>query len=479
MTSSRNESPTPPTGHVSKRGSDDEGNLFAQVVGWVAAAMLLYAAAFWVLGWIYSGHPGWPGVHDKPQMYDLARSSVGVAGILGGAAAVAVALRRQKSTETTVRLDQRRTEYDRVTALRTRYTEAARQLGDDNAAVRLAGAYAMAALADDWIQRHDDITKLKPGTGKAVNWDSDAQACIDVLCAYIRTSRGYPGDRPAAPDLDGDPGSNIEQRADLEVRQTIIRITRDHLRKHASTGWTGFDLDYRGATFAGTYSFQGATFSGGRVSFDGATFSGGRVSFDGATFSGGRVSFDGATFSGHDVSFDEVTFSGGRVSFDWATFTEQARLSFYEATFSGGDVSFVGSTFSGGDVSFVGSTFSGGEVAFLQGQRVWDANYKAMFSGGTVHFGKATFSGGSVVFHATGGTVSFRGTGLTVPFGRDFPDSLQEAVRWEDERDSVWESKWESKKAFPFGPWGDRTPPWAPGEQWSWPLQPVSDDESS
>ncbi|MBT2511344.1 hypothetical protein J7I98_37125 [Streptomyces sp. ISL-98] len=50
--------------------------------------------------------------------------------------------------------------------LAERYTTAADQLGHDEAAVRLAGVYAMARLADDWIEQR--------------------QVCIDVLCAYLR-----------------------------------------------------------------------------------------------------------------------------------------------------------------------------------------------------------------------------------------------------------------------------------------------------
>ena len=53
-------------------------------------------------------------------------------------------------------------------AHRARYGEAAAQLGHGNAAIRLAGVYAMAQLADDWA-------------------DPDArQQCVAVLCAYLR-----------------------------------------------------------------------------------------------------------------------------------------------------------------------------------------------------------------------------------------------------------------------------------------------------
>ena len=51
--------------------------------------------------------------------------------------------------------------------LNERFATAAGQLGGDKpTAVRLAGVYAMAALADDWPKNR--------------------QTCVDVLCAYLR-----------------------------------------------------------------------------------------------------------------------------------------------------------------------------------------------------------------------------------------------------------------------------------------------------
>jgi hypothetical protein len=58
-------------------------------------------------------------------------------------------------------------EEQRTRTLNERFATAAGQLGDDKPpAVRLAGVYAMAGLADDWKQNR--------------------QTCVDVLCAYLR-----------------------------------------------------------------------------------------------------------------------------------------------------------------------------------------------------------------------------------------------------------------------------------------------------
>lgn len=57
--------------------------------------------------------------------------------------------------------------HDRTPVLNERFIAIAAQLGDDRAAVRLAGVLALADLADDW--------------------EEIRQTCIDALCAYLRT----------------------------------------------------------------------------------------------------------------------------------------------------------------------------------------------------------------------------------------------------------------------------------------------------
>lgn len=76
-------------------------------------------------------------------------------GLAMGAVTVAiVGMRRQHSTEETLELERQRNALDaqkedraQVAGLRDRYTTSAQQLGDSSAAIRLAGVYAMAALA--------------------------------------------------------------------------------------------------------------------------------------------------------------------------------------------------------------------------------------------------------------------------------------------------------------------------------------------
>lgn len=72
-----------------------------------------------------------------------------------------------------------------------RFTAIATQLGDDQPAVRLAGVYATAGLADDWKQNR--------------------QTCVSVLCAYLR----LPYD--PEPGEDAAPAGRAAYRANREA----------------------------------------------------------------------------------------------------------------------------------------------------------------------------------------------------------------------------------------------------------------------
>ncbi|MEU0311511.1 hypothetical protein [Streptomyces cyaneofuscatus] len=135
-----------------------------------------------------------------------------------------------------------------ATQLAERYTKAAEQLGHDQAAVRLAGVYAMARLADDWEEQR--------------------RVCVNVLCAYLRMP------------YETDTGSEGYMKGEREVRLTIIRTIRDHLQDPtAATTWCGYDLDFTGAVFDGG-DFAGVRIIGGKVDFRGAVFSSGTVNFN-------------------------------------------------------------------------------------------------------------------------------------------------------------------------------------------------------
>src|SRR5215471_9510060 len=259
-------------------------------------------------------------------------------------------------TEQREQLDRTVTE-QRTRTLNERFATAAEQLGSDKPAVRLAGVYAMAGLADDW--------------------NENRQTCIDVLCAYLRMP--YEPD----PGQDAPEPQRLAFQATREVRHTVIRVITAHLKGDAAVSWQGLNFDFRGAVFDGG-NFRRAEFSGGTVNFGGAEFCGGILSFYAARFSGGTVDFYAARFSGGTVDFGRAEFSHGAVDFSSAEFSN-GTVYFGHAEFSGGTVDFDFARFSGGTVDFDHTEFSGGTVYFGH----------AEFSGGTVDFDFARFSGGT------------------------------------------------------------------------------------
>jgi hypothetical protein len=93
----------------------------------------------------------------------------------------------------------------RTQTLNERFATAVEQLCSDKPAVRLAGVYVMADLADDW--------------------EENRQTCVDVLYTYLRM--------PYEPDPSQ--GASEQRRLAFEairqVRHTVIRVIAAHLKK--------------------------------------------------------------------------------------------------------------------------------------------------------------------------------------------------------------------------------------------------------
>lgn len=104
----------------------------------------------------------------------------------------------------------------RPSCSKERFGTATGQLAPEQYAVKLAGVYAMATLADDW--------------------DAGRQTCINVLCANLR--RGYTP-RPAD---DADHAEHLAIADNEEFRRTIIAVTATRLRDPESP-WHGCRFD--------------------------------------------------------------------------------------------------------------------------------------------------------------------------------------------------------------------------------------------
>ncbi|MFG2441008.1 pentapeptide repeat-containing protein [Streptomyces sp. NPDC048508] len=359
---------------------------------WVVAPIALIVTG--VVGWlIYEyayDHFTEAAARQRPpkpaDINDVLKATVTGLTLIGAVLAGLYAYRKQLLTEG----DAHRAD---ASQLADRYTTAAEQLGHEQAAVRLAGVYAMASLADDWSEQR--------------------QVCIDVLCAYLRM--------PYASEA-SDP---LHRSGEQEVRQTIIRVIRGHLQDpDLPSAWCSYDFNFAGAVFdggslstshfQGVTSFFGSTFIGGSFSFRGATFAG-TVNFGRVTFDGGKVNFANGRFTDGTVSFIRTRFLSGTVGFRTARF-EGAVVDFGRVTFEGGGVDFSGAAFSAGAVDFRNAEFRAGTID-LHGARFDGAAVffsRATFTGSSVSFLGAAISGSTVYFHDaafTGGEVTFADVG--------------------------------------------------------------------
>jgi hypothetical protein len=180
------------------------------------------AALLW---WLGLGWPPLAGANaPKPQeKFDLIKIALTVTGGIGGVVFLVIAYRKQRLGEAADRREDAKEKREDTKFFNERFTKAAEQLGHDAAAVRLAGVYAMAGLADDWIAHR--------------------QTCIDVLCAYLRMH------------YDPEPPEDVEPlrawHGERQVRHTVVRIIAAHLRTNAVVSWQDCDLDFSGAVFDG------------------------------------------------------------------------------------------------------------------------------------------------------------------------------------------------------------------------------------
>ncbi|RDI64907.1 pentapeptide repeat-containing protein [Nocardia pseudobrasiliensis] len=373
--------------------------VFAVVVGLAIAAL-----AWWLLWWLLGAKA------ETPNQLDLTKIALSVAAGVGGAVALVVAYRRQRDSE------------------RSRFAElfgaAAKQLGDPDVAVRIAGVYAMAGVADEFEA------------------GSRRQQCIDVLCGYLRLP--YEPEAGAnhlvsrTETREGEAKVELRyqfRQNDREVRRAIVDVIVAHVRPSAEISWSDLDFDFAGAmledadfryaVFAGerTYfaravftgsratTFEYARFIGRYISFRYAEFRGDRTLFSQAEFAakeaaqserrGSGVQFEGARFRSN-VAFTRTVFRGPQLSFRGASFEamasfDEARLltesnDFYAATFSE-LTSFTAARFHGARTSFLKTTFDGPRVLFNDAEFAGAANefIGTRFEAGVTRFDNARF----------------------------------------------------------------------------------------
>ncbi|RLK58990.1 pentapeptide repeat-containing protein [Actinokineospora cianjurensis] len=402
-------------------------------------AVVIVAVGVGVAVWLLAGEPGRDSEENRVRL-DAIRTAGSIVVGTGGAAALLLAARRQRSTEiglrqkdrdqaaamVAFRLQERVAADTRDDAAARRitdlYTKAVELLGSAQAPARLGGLYALERLAQD-----------NPG---------QRQTIVNVLCACLRMPCDLPDE--ASDDLPVEVAEEAlaatyrDRLREREVRLTAQRLIAAHLHPGTHPGapvptyWHDIDLDLTAATLVGfslhgcaarTVVFKAATFVG-YADFGSATVSG-DADFGGTTFTSGAnfgsvvlrgdTDFEWATFSDH-ASFEAAVFAGA--DFEWSTFTDGA--DFASARFTRG-ANFGSATFSDG-ADFERARFDG-EVTFGSATFGGYADFRgALFLAG-MDFGAAAF-GGDTDFHGTGLTAGdepgFRGA----TFDRGAPPEL-------------------------------------------------------
>ncbi|MQM27955.1 hypothetical protein GFD30_20645 [Glycomyces sp. NEAU-7082] len=335
---------------VLKRGGGERPTfpLSVHVLLMVVFAALVLSGLLWLLTSDQTS-PLSPDPNDRTTLEVIRLSLYAIAGI-GGVIALTVAYRRQRIIEAT--------EIREATKLfNERFASAAEQLSSQRAANRLAGVYAMAALADDW--------------------DAGRQTCINVLCAYVRLPYETPPFRHEREAV-GDPERFRPVLEERLVRHSVLNVIGGRLRRAPIPGRTWHQHDF---------DFTGTNLDGGNL--NDALFLG-RVSFAFGRFTAGTIDFSRVRFEG-PVDFNRARFLGARLRFAEARFAGPVLLS--ETTVAGGALDFSSAHFTR-DVSFEGTAFTGGQVHFAKtvcSSPVLGARPVLDFSG-------ASFTGTAVVF---------------------------------------------------------------------------------
>jgi hypothetical protein len=377
-------------------------SIVMHVAAWIVAGVAVVGAVLLLL-WVS---------FDKPQLQSLSRSGIGpgalfdsaklaltvVAGI-GGVVGLVVAFRRQRLNEAEHERQERATARDETRLFTERFAQATQQLGSDQAAVRVAGVYALAGLADDW--------------------PAGRQSCVDVLCAYLRMPFRLRAHLPEYTPVDDSGKRRFSAlRTELEtpglgrmsyppneehqVRSTVISAMKDRMFEHATVQWSGLSLDFSGAVFD-EVSFDGFIFDGCDVDFGNCVFVG-DASFAQSKILGSSLWFTGAVHLGR-MGFELAHFEDSEVTF-YGDFGEEGDINLQSCTVQSGRIALLGPRNGNGSISFVTARLEGGVI---------EVSGPQMSDGTSIAFSRATISGTSIVIHDgtyEGGNFWFNGIKL-------------------------------------------------------------------
>jgi hypothetical protein len=305
----------------------------------LAWTVLIVLVGVGVAVWLLLAYTGGNVEANRAQLDAIRTAGTVVVGT-GGAAALLLAARRQRTAEIALKQkDRDQADVARAHALQEQvaaatkadaearritdlYTKAVEQLGSEKAPVRLGGLYALERLAQDHVEQRQTI--------------------VNVLCAYLRMPYTLPGAQPAEDADDSVLAAYRERVQEREVRLAAQRLIADHLRPGpgptgpVDTFWADIHIDLTQATLINFdfYECTVRTAYFGSTTFDGnANFRSftGHALFGWAIFTA-PANFKAAKFTGH-ADFASVTFASP-AEFNLATFLSTAN--FASATFAQG-----------------------------------------------------------------------------------------------------------------------------------------------
>lgn len=311
--------------------ADAPGSMTLSILGWLVVALLVGAGTSALLLWAF----GWPSLPRSTEFtaantIELLKIVLAVIAGFGGVVLLSVNHRKQKVAEGDHRLALRQEEREKSKLLNERFAAAAEQLAHESEQVRLAGVYALAALADDW--------------------DEGRQKCVEVLIAYLR----------------------LAEAGESEVVDTIFRMFRERLTSDSPwcdaefdfTGMKLIDMDFSGFTFRGTVVLDHVVFSGEETNFLGTRFEG-DLRCHGTEFSATTTRFSRATFAAPAVFFGArfattlylsgSSVDGGKVEFGECLFEGAVRG--WELEVLRGSLRFERCAFDQAEVTFPYSAF--------------------------------------------------------------------------------------------------------------------------
>ncbi len=384
-------------------------NIALHIVAWFILGLMV-AVSLMVTLWIAFGKPS---IQDQsangvgPSMlFNASKLALGVVAGMGGVVALVVATRRQRLGEADHDRQERATNRDETRLFTERFAQATQQLGSDQAAVRVAGVYALAGLADDW--------------------PAGRQTCVDVLCAYIRMPFRP---RDGLPSLDPNRGPGIRRMLSLregledpgdgrmsypageehQVRLTILSAMRQRMSRDAEIRWIDLNLDFTGAIFDEA-SFAGFRFENCDIEFTECIFLG-HTSFDRCAVLRSRLSFAGCIYLGN-IGFKFCRFEDATVDLFGDFGEASSRVNFNGSILEGGEINvagprgargcldFTAAQLEDGYVTVFGAEMNGGSlISFNMATISGDIDIKGgTYTAGKVAFERANFDGGRVTF---------------------------------------------------------------------------------